>query len=478
MALRLWPSAFSTKEEALKYINDELLRDGTPIPGRVRFLPEHLIENFRQLFNVTPANPSELIHWVLNGYTDYPKKCICGKPITKFISHNQGYVAKYCSYSCSNSATFAQKIDTKDPENKQKIKLAREKTWFASGRFNFEGFTFLTDSTTWKGTTQQKFEWKCHRCNLEFKQQANNGIVKPQCPSCDLTIDGKAASTGHREIHAFIKEHYDGPIITNDRSTIWPKELDIYLPQLNLAIEYNGLYWHADTGSKSMKYYHIEKTDDAALLGIQVIHIFENEWDNRKDAVKHRILHALDKQQRIGARQTQVEKISAKEAKEFLEKYHTAGHTNASVNIGLKHDNELVAVMTFGKSRFSKKLAPWEVIRCAFSKAVVGGISKLIKAFQIEYQEDVMTYADRNWSEGKGYIAAGFEFVRNSEPGYFYFKDNGRICSRYAVQGEKIKEIVQTYLPELNEEDNMIRDGWKRVWNCGNVVLVKRCLHP
>lgn len=77
-------------------------------------------------------------------------------------------------------------------------------------------------------------------------------------------------------IVANIKNVYNGLIIENDRNAIKPYELDIYLPDLNLAIEYNSIKYHSikEVGNA---YYHIKKSIRCRRVGIRLIHIYEFE---------------------------------------------------------------------------------------------------------------------------------------------------------------------------------------------------------
>ena len=68
--------------------------------------------------------------------------------------------------------------------------------------------------------------------------------------------------------------------------------MDIYIPSKNIAIEYNGLYWHSEKLGKH-KDYHLDKTKLANSLGVRLIHIFEDEWKGNKDVVKNRLRHIL-----------------------------------------------------------------------------------------------------------------------------------------------------------------------------------------
>ena len=112
-------------------------------------------------------------------------------------------------------------------------------------------------------------------------------------------------SYGEKEVLSYVSSIYDGAILENDRTVIKPKELDIYLPELHLAIEYNGDYWHANP-----KYYsedHIigeatakevwkedkQKINRCIKARIELLIIWEDDWVNRQDVVKQELLDII-----------------------------------------------------------------------------------------------------------------------------------------------------------------------------------------
>ena len=96
--------------------------------------------------------------------------------------------------------------------------------------------------------------------------------------------------------------------------------------------------------------------------------------------------------------------------------------------------------MTFGKSRFDRKYE-WELIRYATSRHVVGGAGKLLKYFERTYRpKNIITYADRRWSQGNMYERIGFTKIRETAPSYFYEKNNA-VLWRYKCQKHKLKNF-------------------------------------
>ena len=166
-------------------------------------------------------------------------------------------------------------------------------------------------------------------------------------------------------------------VIQSDRSILQGKELDIYIPDYNLAIEFNGLYWHTESQGKD-RYYHFNKWEKCKDEGIQLITIWEDEWRNKQDIVKSMLAHKLgvSRDKRVYARKTTVRVISIQESKEFLNKYHIQGFSSGSIYIGLEDDKgELIAVSSWKKNKDILYLD-----RYATSCTVVGGMGKLLKA--------------------------------------------------------------------------------------------------
>jgi hypothetical protein len=165
--------------------------------------------------------------------------------------------------------------------------------------------------------------------------------------------------------------------------------------------------------------------------------------------------------------------VNSKDAKEFLFDNHIQGEINAMVHIGLYYDNELVSILSMGKSRFDKEYE-WEVLRfCTkVNNIVIGGFSKLYKYFLSVYKpENVISYVDRRYGSGNFYTKFGFKYIGTSPPSYFYTKTNRRE-NRMKYQKHMLSEKLETYDPILTEWENMQLNGYDRIWDCGNHVYI------
>lgn len=322
-----------------------------------------------------------------------------------------------------------------------------------------------------------EFKWKCVKCGQEFKQHRHStGFNKdytmlPRCPKC-YPIGNKGYSQYEVSIRDFIKQIYKGQIIENDRKIIKPYELDIVLPQIKVAIEINGDYWHCAKFERMTPEFHLMKTEKCLQKGYKLIHLFVSEIIFKEHIIKQKLKSIIcNNIESIYARNCQIKQIEAKESKQFLNKNHIQGADNAKVKLGLFNNNQLVAVMTFCKPRFTKKY-DYELSRYATSKRVIGGAGKLLKYFRDHYNGSIITYCDRRFSIGNMYQKIGFKLDHISKPNYWYFTNKHNILTRYQCQKHKLKKLLgeEIFDPNLSEEENMKKIGGYRVYDCGNLV--------
>lgn len=265
--------------------------------------------------------------------------------------------------------------------------------------------------------------------------------------------------------------------VENNRRSILPskRELDIYLPEHHAAIELNGMWWHREEAKG--KYFHVEKMDEAASVGIKLINIFDNQINEENfDLWMSCILQKFKiNVNKIYARKTEVKVIDNKSAKEFISQNHLqGGFAVGSVCLGLFYENKIVSVMTFGKSRFNSNYE-WELIRfCNLAGvSVIGGASKLLKYFESNFNPtSIISYANLQWSDGGLYTTLGFTEIEKSEPSYWWCTRYESI-PRYKCQKHKLKKLLNNFDENLTEKQNMENNGFWRVFDCGNAVFVK-----
>lgn len=258
----------------------------------------------------------------------------------------------------------------------------------------------------------------------------------------------------------------------NDRTVLGGKEIDFYLPEHQLAIELNGVYWHSELAGKTSNQYHINKTKECLTKGIRLFHVWDTEWNNLTPIVKSRILNAIQhvSVSRVYARGLIVREVSTDEKRKFLNQNHLSGDCPSSINLGLyDKNNQLISLMALGKPRYNRKYK-FEILRlCSLlNHSVVGGASKLFTYFLRTYSpESVISYADRRWGEGNVYSNLGFVYSHSSGPSYFYTKNYRTLENRTKYQKKKLSEKLSFFDPLLSEWSNMMSNGYDRIWDCG-----------
>ena len=338
--------------------------------------------------------------------------------------------------------------------------------------FSYDVFKELDECTQY--TTL--LNWHCNECGNDFDAYLDQNLITRQrlsarCMTCHPYMhDG--VSNEERNLVEFIRENVSAEVLQSDRKIIAPLELDCVIPSKHLAIEYDGLYWHRNDDSR-----HLQKTLLCENAGYQLIHVFENEWLTKKEIVKSRFRNLLGVYDRtLYARKCVIKDVDSKTSKSFQEQNHIQGAVHASISLGLFYDDELVSIMTFGKTRFSKKYE-WEMLRfCSkLNYHVVGAAGKLLSYFEKMYQpKSLVSYADRRWSQGKVYKALGFTLDHISAPNYWYFKNCSlQLESRVKYQKHRLAKILPRYDARLTEIENMHNNGYHHIYDCGNLVFSK-----
>lgn len=261
--------------------------------------------------------------------------------------------------------------------------------------------------------------------------------------------------------------------IQSDKSILGGQELDFYIPGNNIAIEYNGIYWHSENVGRGKKF-HISKTKKCENVGINLLHIMSSEWVNpvKKEIWKSIILGKMGRHDRIFARKCTIVEIDRHTSSKFLDENHLQGNVRSSIRYGLYHNGDLVSVMSFGVPRSNKKYQ-WEMMRFASKLhiSVIGGASKLFKHFLRNNEGSVVSYSDKRYSMGNMYSQLGFNHRYDSSPNYSYFMGNGSVLqSRQTFMKHKLSSKLHFFDPNLTEWENMKLNGYNRIWDCGNGV--------
>lgn len=325
---------------------------------------------------------------------------------------------------------------------------------------------------------------RCKRCNTNFiiDRQVMNykiRIGKGLCPHCDYK-DNTFRSGGEKELADSIRLIYPGEIKTNVK--FGNHEVDIYIPDKNIAIDFNGLYWHTEQFKE--KNYHWMKKREIEAYNLNFIQIWQDDWEDpiKQQIILSRIQAKLGLSKKIYARDTKFSEIDGTAYKKFCDENHLQGHAKASFKFGLLLGSELVEVISFDHPRHAisrtsqDTLGSYELIRLCTKSGyeVVGGFSKLMKHAQeaIPDMKHVKSFIDLDWSslEMSGYEKVGFKKIRCTDPNYWWVVDGIRM-NRLKFTKKNLMKMFPDEDHSKSETEIMHSHDWWRAFGSGNMLV-------
>lgn len=443
---------------------------------------QYIIDNYKDVDSWT-----EKLYWFYHKLNNYPKCPICGQK-TKFINLKTGY-REFCSYKCMNScsaiqerkkATSRKNWGTDNPmqsqqirskykesvinkygvdnvfrleETKKKIKQTCLEKYGAEHHFQSTDLKNrliekmreknINNDNTLIGYTPEGYQIRkcckegCNQCSEKFFIIPSNiyfdrsRLGYEVCTKL-LPIGNCQKSSLEFKIRELL-DRYNIQYETNVRGLMDDrKELDIFIPDYNIAIECNGVWSHSTINTLTPKSpnYHIEKTKNCNAKGITILHLWEDWIQKKWSIVESIILNKLGLCKNvIYARKTYIKEIDSKTCNEFLDNNHIQGRSYASIKLGLYNDNELVSVMTFSSPRINmggkKHKQQWELVRFCnkLNTRVIGGASKLLKYFIKTYNpESIVSFSMNDISDGNLYKILGFITDDKISQSYWYIE--------------------------------------------------------
>lgn len=316
-------------------------------------------------------------------------------------------------------------------------------------------------------------EFLCESC--QNSQKSSNSffnkrikIGETPCRICNPPL--VSTSNGEMELFNFISDIYKGEIQRNNRTICEGKEIDIFLPELNMGFEFDGIYWHSEYFKE--KWDNINKKNFIQSKGIKLYNVWEDDWLYKKDIIKSRIINSLGLSNKIHARKCEVKEIKTGQ-KIFLDENHIQGYVPAQISIGLYYENELISVMTLGAKRKlvsdKQKQGHYELLRFCnkIGYSIIGGASKLFTYFLKKYDpENITSYQDNSWYTGNIYEKLGFKLIKEAEPNYYWCKANIKY-HRYNFRKSKL--IEEGFNKDLNETEIMNQRGYYKLWGFGSL---------
>lgn len=349
--------------------------------------------------------------------------------------------------------------------------------------FRSNNLSLLCDISEIYKNEKSNLKFKCNKCQTEYEKCWNDIMSWWMCRKCNPFSN----SSYEEELKLYLA-NFNTEIISkyqNIKNPITGRmlEIDLYLPELQTGIEFDGLYWHSNEHQLNDNY-HINKTELANKQNINLIHIFEDEWILKKNIVLSRISNILNLPSinKIYARKCIIKTIDFDQKRTFLEKNHIQGNDISCINLGLFYNDNLVSVMTFSKGNISKghiqKDNIYELSRfcnLCFYK-IPGAASKLLNFFKHNYTwNEIFSYADRRWSNGNLYYKLGFELNSIIKPNYWYMNKQNILkrIHRFSYRKSILKNM-KNYDENLTEQEIMKKEGFIWIYDCGNLKFIMK----
>lgn len=352
--------------------------------------------------------------------------------------------------------------------------------------------------------TKAKLEWKCFNNTNHVWLAEPYRFFSPSPPSCpECFKERRSAPEQHlveiiqtllpnTEIQTSVKGLLSNPL----------QELDIVIPSQNLAIEFNGLYWHSDQNLNDTNY-HLKKSQDANKAGYKLLHIWEDDWIDKKDLLIRAIAHKLNAYQNltqvltnssttvadsIYARKLKPIQVDKTTARQFWIDNHLQGPVGSKYYFGLIDQNKtLRALLGVGYMNHGARTNPtpgiWDIQRFATHGKIPGGFSKLLHYATNELRskgEQIHTwtsYSNDDMSDGGMYSATGFTIHKTQSPSYWYV---GNLTAWKRVH--RSNYMKQRFIDDPNL---MYQEGWTeleaahanklyRIYDAGKTQWVKQ----
>jgi len=333
-------------------------------------------------------------------------------------------------------------------------------------RENFDLDALITKDQYIGVQTRPRITFRCCSCGYMFNKRFDYASL-PKCKICHPT-DTAFKSKEELDLLNFVKSQTTLPIISGDRSVISPYEIDIYIPDLKLGIEYCGLYWHSELGGKKSWNYHHRKWQAAKDAGIDLITIFSDEWTTQRSIVQNILRAKLGSANRlVGARKCCVKIIARDASIKFYNEYHLLGSpTKLPVNVGLEYNNELVALMSFIK--LTDKT--YELIRFASKDLISGGAGRLLSHFIKTYDpQSITSFSDNRYSVGNLYKKLGFVQIGTVPPMQQYVENYSIKHHKLSLSKYKLKHTYPNIDLSKTEWQILQELGYDRIWDCGKI---------
>lgn len=312
---------------------------------------------------------------------------------------------------------------------------------------------------------------------LEYiKRYGREGMISDDSLKCARWNAQKANETMEPHFSSKAEEEIKDHIVSlgfeckKDRKILHGKELDIYIPSKQLAIEYNGNLWHTEKGGKDSNY-HYDKMIKCNESGISLIQVCDDEYIEHPTVVLNELKEILgcNIKKELSPDSYKIREITKAESDAFLNHYSLFGPVRATVYIGAEWDFGMLCVMTL---TFKKGI--WTITRLAFVDSIVHEeVAKTMLQWFIEKfkPQKIWAYADRRWTINETdnvYAKMGMQFAKATRPDFKYY--NSKLGNkRFHRMIFKRSLILERHaFPEDMPLSAMMEGlGYTKIWDCG-----------
>lgn len=299
---------------------------------------------------------------------------------------------------------------------------------------------------------QDKIKISCPEHGI-FYQTGVSHLAGNGCPKCNSCSSLKEIS-----LRKIIEELICEDVCNNNRKILEGFELDILIESLKTAVEFNGIYWHNELFVDSN--YHLFKTIKCNSKGYNLFHFFEDEFDNKIDVIKTKLLYCSDKlTNKIHARKCIFKEISIEESLKFFNDNSLEFITKIDKAYGLFFNDSLVYCGIINSG----------VLTCCSKNytVVVGGLSKMIK-----HSKPLNISFNKRFHNGKSLEKLGFEESFHELPNYFYIKRNDE---KRMSEEDILEEYFYPGFGDKHEFCNSLE--YFRIYDCGKLVFCFKKSH-
>lgn len=347
-------------------------------------------------------------------------------------------------------------------------------------RYTFESMVKTAISIHGEGKYEYPIQEIDSRINIKifcithqeyFFQRMNSHLQGKGCPKCGNLTKGKNTKNIKKIntdniLSCIIK--YISSVSTTAIEFI--DECSIIVKNINLIIQLNKL------NNKYNKNEIAEKTFEHRKNGLSIFHIYDDEWGQKQNIIKSMISYRMGIiSNTISARKTEICLLSKEEGEIFFDTSHISGNTRANIYIGLKYNNCIVAAISFRepiqKNKYGEQTIEIARFANALNTTVNGGFQKLLKYSEnyLKSQQfnNILTYADLRFGEGKVYEKAGFTYEGHTNCDYWY-TDGIKRYNRFKFRANPEKGLTEAQVAEAA--------GVHKIYGCGSNIYTKKLL--